>query len=112
MIVLALCGCQGPEAPDPALCRDYIHRVCIAPVCAPVVPLFTAGTSCEATLQTKSGCISDSFVFTTPTRGRFLTARLGLLSSGENSETHPNCDDVADAFERYPDVVRMIQGIQ
>ena len=113
IFVLMLAGCQGPEASDPAVCRDYIHRLCISPVCAQVLPLFTAGASCEKTLQTKSGCLGDDFVFTAPiTRDRFLNCRLALLRAGSNNEAHPNCDDVAEAFDRCPDVVRMIQGIK
>lgn len=112
MLMLVLAGCQGPDAPDPVVCRDYIHRVCIAPVCANVVPFFTSPMGCENTLQTKSGCIGDDFVFTAPTRDRFLSCRIALLRAGGNAEAHPNCDDVAEAFDRCPDVVRMIQGIK
>lgn len=112
MLILVLAGCQGPDAPDPALCRDYIHRICIAPLCPQVVPLFTAPQTCEVSLQQRSGCIGDDFVFTTPTRDRFLTCRLALLRASANSEAHPSCEDVAEAFDRCPDVVRMIQGIK
>jgi hypothetical protein len=112
MFTLLLLSCQGPDAPDAAVCRDYIHRLCAPTVCAQVMPLITAATSCETTLQTGSGCITDDFVFTTPTRARFLTCRLPLLRAGENSEAHPNCDDIAESFDRCPDVVRMIQGIK
>jgi len=112
MLVLMLAGCDGPEAPDPAVCRDYIHRVCISPVCAQVATLFTPGTNCETTLQTNSGCLTDAFVFTTPTRNRFLSCRLALLRAGENVEIHPNCEDVAESFDRCPDVVRMLQGVK
>jgi hypothetical protein len=112
MLLLMLAGCQGPDAPDPALCRDYIHRVCIAPVCAQVVSLFPVGASCEATLQANAGCQNDDFVFTTPTRAKFLNCRLPLLRASENVEAHPACEDVAEAFTSCPDVVRMLQGIK
>lgn len=111
MFLLVLSGCQGPTAPDPALCRDVIHRLCIPQVCAPIEPLFTAGT-CESTLQTRSGCSSEEFAFTTPTRDRFLNCRLMLLRAGGNSEDHPNCDDVAQLFDQCPDVARFLQGIK
>lgn len=112
MFVLMLLSCDGPPAPDPALCRDYIHRICIPQICAQVVPLFPAGADCESTLQISSGCVSDDFVFTTPSRERLLTCRLAVVRAGTNVETHPSCDDVAEAFDRCPDVVRMIQGIK
>lgn len=105
-------GCEGPAAPDPAICRDYIHRVCIAPVCAQVTPLVPTGQSCEAVLQTNSGCISEEFTFTTPTRDRFLSCRLALLRASANVEAHPDCDDVAESFEFCPDVVRLLKGIK
>ncbi len=113
MFVLLLTGCLGPDAPDAAVCRDYIHRVCIAPVCAQAAALFTPPAGCETTLQTKSGCISDDFVFTTsPSRERFLNCRLPLLRADGNSEAHPSCDDVAESFSHCPDVARLLQGIK
>lgn len=114
MFVMLSIGCLGPEAPDPAVCRDVIHRICIAPVCDPQVPpLFTPPTSnCEPTLLMKSGCGSEDFVFTSPTRERFLSCRLPLLRTSGNPEAHPDCLEVAETFDRCPDVVRMLQGIK
>lgn len=112
MFFLILAACQGPDAPDSAVCRDFIHRVCIAPVCPAVVSLFPAGVSCEATLQTTSGCINEDFAFTTPTRDRFLSCRLVLLRGDEGAQAHPDCQQLSDAFGHCADVVRMIQGFK
>ena len=109
---LTLTACLGPPAPDPAICRDYLHRLCIKDVCAQVAPLFASGTSCETQLQTRTGCDSEEFVFSSPTRERFLSCRLPLLRAGQDPQTHPSCDDVAESFDRCPDVVRMLQGIK
>ncbi len=105
---LGLTACNGPEAPDVAVCRDAIHRLCIPDVCPSVVPLFTA--DCEATLLAGSGCESETFAFTSPTRNRFLDCRIALLRAGQNSQTHPSCDDVNETFDRCPDVVRFYRG--
>lgn len=112
LFVLLLLSCQGPDAPDVAVCRDYIHRLCLPMVCSPVVTLFPNSTNCESSLQTVTGCSAEEFVFTSPTRARFLNCRLALLRAGDSVEAHPNCEDVAESFERCPDVVKMLKGIQ
>lgn len=113
MAVVAI-GCEGPPAPDGAVCRDLIHRVCLPPVCSSVTGLFPTGASCEQTLQQKSGCATDDFEFakSTVTRDRFLTCRLSVLRASANVEAHPDCQDVTEAFNFCPDVVRMLQGIR
>ena len=111
VIVISLLGhwaCEGPNAPDVEVCRDAIHRLCIPDVCPSVVPLFT--TDCQTTLETRTGCASDSFVFTSPTRARFIDCRIALLRAGQNPEVHPSCDDVTDIWDRCPDVVRFYGG--
>ncbi len=105
-------GCAGPPAPDGAVCRDVIHRLCLTPVCAQVQGLIPTGQACEQHLQTKSGCITDEFEFTSPTRDKFLRCRLTLLRASENVEAHPACEDVVDFFDTCPDVVRLLQGIR
>ena len=111
VFLLAL-GCEGPPAPDGAICRDFIHRVCIQPICAQVQVLIPTGQTCEQQLQTKAGCLTDDFEFTEPTRARFLSCRLALLRESPNVEAHPQCDEVAEVFDRCPDVVRMLQGVK
>jgi hypothetical protein len=107
---VVLASCQGPPAPDVEVCRDAIHRLCIPDTCAEVTALFSATASCETTLRTKTGCDSDAFTFTAPTRDQFLNCRIALLRAGEAPEVHPNCDDVAETFDRCPDVVRFYEG--
>lgn len=111
-MVLTLMGCDGPSAPDPAVCRDFIHRICINPVCAETSVLKAdAGAACDAILQARTGCDSETFKFTTPSRERFLTCRAPLLNAGDTVEVHPACGDVTQSFEQCPDVVRMLRGI-
>lgn len=111
VFLLAL-GCEGPPAPDGAVCRDFIHRVCIQPICPSVQALIPGAQSCAEQLETKAGCLTDEFQFSSPTRERFLSCRLALLRESPNVEAHPSCDDVAEMFTRCPDVVRMLQGIK
>ena len=106
---LGLAACLGPPAPDVEVCRDAIHRLCIKDLCPQVTPLFSTGT-CEVTLRANTGCDTDTFVFASPTRDQFLNCRIALLRAGQNSETHPSCDDVGETFDRCPDVVRFYQG--
>ncbi len=111
-MLLVLVGCDGPPAPDPAVCRDFIHRICINPVCTQTSILNAdAGVACDQILQARTGCDSEVFKFTSPTRDRFLLCRAPLLNAGDSVEVHPACGDVAQSFERCPDVVRMLQGI-
>ncbi len=106
---LSLSACMGPPAPDVDVCRDAIHRLCIPDVCPSVVPLFSID-SCETTLRANTGCGSDTFTFTTPTREKFIDCRIALLRAGENSEVHPDCDDVAATFEACPEIARFYAG--
>jgi hypothetical protein len=107
---VVLCACSGPAAPDVEVCRDAIHRLCLPEPCALVPPLFPAGKSCESELLAASGCARDDFAFKSPDRTRFLSCRVALLRAGGDRETHPSCEDVAESFERCPDVVRFYQG--
>lgn len=110
MAVLLLSSCVGPEAPDAAVCRDLIHRLCLMPVCSPVVLFITPGNSCDATLLANTGCLAEDFVFTSPTREKFLSCRVPVIRGAANVEAHPACTDVSESFERCPDVVRFLSG--
>lgn len=103
--------CVGPAAPDPDLCRDTIHRLCLPPVCADVTGRVAvdAGT-CEETLLTRTGCGSDGFKFVTPTRERFIECRVPLVRAGVERDTAPDCNDVLDAFNACPDLVHFLGG--
>lgn len=107
--VWMLSGCEGPPAPDVEVCRDSIHRLCIADLCPQVVTLFSAA-ACEAALRTNTGCDRDGFVFTSPDRAQFLNCRVALLRAGSGPEQHPSCDDVAESFDRCPDIQRFFAG--
>lgn len=107
LAVVSLVACSGPEVSDAALCRDYVHRLCIPDICPAVTPIFTPGTDCETDLLARSGCSSDAFAFTTPDRATFLNCRLPLLHAGDNVEQHPDCDDITDSFTNCPAVEQM-----
>jgi hypothetical protein len=109
MILGAAAGCNGPPAPDGAVCEDFIHRFCIQPLCPPVAVLVPSG-DCETVLLSQTGCSNPGFTFTTITRDRFLSCRLPLLRAGSSSETPPNCDDVQDIFNTCPDVIAFLKG--
>jgi hypothetical protein len=109
--VVLLLGCDGPEAPDAALCRDVITRLCLGPVCGVVeTQLRVDATSCEATLTARSGCGSDAFGFAAPTRAQFLDCRVPLLRLGSSTQVKASCDDVAQAFTACPELVTFFGG--
>jgi hypothetical protein len=104
-------ACNGPPASDAAVCQDFIHRVCIQPVCSAVTSsLFLTG-DCESTLLARTGCSSDAFAFGTPDRSRFLACRLPLLRAGASADSPPNCDDVQDIVNTCPDVVTFLNSL-
>lgn len=111
LLLLACGACVGPPAPDAAICRDVIHRICLTPRCSSTSAL-NVTTGCDQELQQRTGCDSDDFEFTAPTRERVLECRLPLLRSGNNTETHPDCLDVDQLLSECPDVTRFLQGGQ
>ncbi len=108
--LVLLCACQGPPAPDAALCRDVIQRLCLSPVCGVTQTQLQPGDSCDATLTARTGCGNDDFAFTTPTRDRFLECRLPLVRLSTSHLVPPGCDNVAEMFSSCPDVVRFFGG--
>lgn len=104
-----LAACVGPPAPDAAICRDLVHRICLPPRCSSMAVL-NAETNCEQTLLLRTGCDSDDFTFTAPARDRVLECRIGLLHAGKEPETHPDCLDVDQLLLECPDVTRFLQG--
>lgn len=110
-VVFVLLSCAGPEAPDVAVCRDIITRVCLGPICESVTTqLGVDATNCEATLLMKSGCGNESFAFTSPTRAQVLDCRVPLLRQGSSQKVKPSCADVAEVFTDCPDLVRFLGG--
>jgi hypothetical protein len=109
IFVFAL-ACTGPEADDVTVCKDYVHRICQPDLCDPVVPLVPAGADCQTALLAKSGCDKADFKFTDPSRDTFLNCRVALVRAGDNVEQHPSCDDVAESFDRCPNVRAMFNA--
>jgi hypothetical protein len=112
-VLLLLGACQGPPAPDAAVCQDFIHRICLPPVClnaAEALNVGTSGPDCEQTLQDRTGCGADDFAFTGLSRERFLSCRLPLLNAGSSSDSVPDCSDVQDILNLCPDVVLFMNG--
>jgi hypothetical protein len=110
-----LTSCVGPEASDPALCQDAIHRLCLPPRCPAVESGLAAGPTCETTVLAASGCGASSFAFgvaRAPTRNRFLECRANLVRVSTNVEAAPVCEDVDLLFNNCPDVVRFLKGAQ
>lgn len=110
LVAAALAGCTGPAAPDAAICQDVIHRLCLSPRCPSVDAALGVGDSCESTLLSRTGCGSDSFMFTSPPRDTVLQCRVLLLRQGNAPEQHPSCDDVQDFLNECGDVVAFLKG--
>lgn len=108
--VFSLLGCSGPPAPDVALCRDVIHRLCIAPMCQVVKDRFASEENCEPELLAKTGCESDDFQFVEPSRERFLQCRNILVQSGIEPETAPACGDVEQMLNQCGEMVTFLGG--
>jgi len=109
LLVALAAACTGPPAPDAAVCEDFIHRICIAPICDTVNSTLNPGADCEQDLLARTGCSNPDFQFTTPDRARFLSCRLPLLRSGSSRDSAPNCDDVQDIFNNCGDLVIFFQ---
>ena len=114
---LLLAACSGPPAPDAVLCRDVIHRLCFGPVCGVVSTQLGVTSSqlgvtpeCETKLLANTGCASDEFAFTTPTRAHFLSCRGPLVQVSASTEVPPLCDSVGEMFSNCPDVVHFLGG--
>jgi hypothetical protein len=103
-------SCNGGPAPDGALCRDTIHRLCNSPRCSSTSVLSIPDTGCEQVLQQRTGCDQESFEFTTPARDRFIECRAPLTRAGNSSDTHPDCIDVDTMLTECLDVTHFFQG--
>lgn len=100
---VALGACGGPPAPDVALCRDAIDRLCAQPRC-PRVDALAVGADCVATLLSRSGCGDDAFTFTAISRARFLECRAPLVRASAAAGARAACPDVDEAFDRCPEM--------
>lgn len=104
MVVLLMVGCAGPEAPDGALCRDVVTRLCAPPLCTEALrSLSVEEKTCEATLLQRTGCDAAEFTFTQPSRARVVECRVPLLRQGASQRAKVSCADVAEVFTDCPD---------
>jgi hypothetical protein len=104
-------SCAGPDAPDGAVCRDVIHRLCLAPRCTVVTLALGVGDTCEAALVARTGCAAEDFTFPEPPgRARVLECRLALLRAGSHPDQHPDCTDVTEMIDVCADVTAFFAG--
>nr|BDT31630.1 hypothetical protein MFMH1_12990 [Myxococcus sp. MH1] len=107
-----LCACSGPEAPDAAVCRDVVTRLCQTSACPGVAEQLDLDTSCEKTLLERTGCGSEDFAFVTPARERVLDCREPLIRVGTTTEKSPSCEDTTRFLVECPDVAAYFRGEQ
>ena len=106
-------ACSGPAAPDAALCQDVITRMCLARTCAGVSEQLAIGVGeCQSPLLERTGCGSDDFTFSEPSRERILSCRLPLVRQSTDPAHVPACDDVAQVLSNCPDVINFLGGRQ
>jgi len=110
LVLLLAAGCVGPPAPDADLCRDLVTRLCLVPRCGQVDSQLAVSDDCEATLLTRTGCGSDDFTFSEPSRTRVLECRMPLIRVSTSHAVSPGCDNVAEVFTNCPDLVRFLGG--
>ena len=110
---LLLLSCVGPPAPDYEICRDVITRLCLDPQCPTATSrLSLPTTGCQVELETRTGCNSSDFVFTSPTRDQVLACRLPLVRESNERQAKPSCEFVDETFRNCPDLVLFLGGHQ
>lgn len=105
-----LTACSGPEAPDAAVCRDVVTRLCQTSACPGVAEQLPPGLDCEATLLARTGCGAEEFTFSSPTRERVLDCREPLIRVGTTTERPPSCEDTFQFVVDCPDVMTFFRG--
>ncbi|WP_284664850.1 hypothetical protein [Myxococcus sp. SDU36] len=109
--LVCLIACSGPDAPDAAVCRDVVVRLCQSAAAYSCVAVqLDLGLSCEATLLQRTGCEDDAFTFASPTRERVLECREVLLSRGTSTDHPPACADATRFLTGCPDVAGFFRG--
>ncbi len=107
----SLLACQGAEAPDAAVCRDVLQRVCLARTCDGVPAQVPEGDGCEETLRARTGCGDDAFTFGTPSRDRMLDCRAILVrESGIDVGVAPACADAGETFAQCPELGTFLEA--
>lgn len=105
-------ACWGPPAPDGAVCRDVIHRLCLPARCPATTVRLGVGDTCEFQLLNRTGCAAEEFTFPeAPGRDRVLECRLLLLRAGAEPDKRPDCGDVEELFEICPDVASFLGAV-
>lgn len=111
ILPLVLLSCVGPPAPDVELCRDVITRLCLDPVCpSAAARLNLPAMGCQAELETRTGCSSTDFQFTSPTRDQVLACRLPLVRESNQRQAKPSCENVDETIRNCPDLVIFLGG--
>lgn len=111
ILSLFLLSCVGPPAPDYEVCRDVITRLCAEPTCVSAATrLNLPAMGCQAELETRTGCNSADFVFTTPAREQVLTCRLPLVRDSAMRSAKPSCEYVDETIRICPDLVVFLGG--
>ncbi|NVJ28033.1 MULTISPECIES: hypothetical protein [Myxococcus] len=105
-----LTACSGPEAPDAAVCRDVVTRLCQTSACPGVAEQLPPGLDCEATLLERTGCGAEEFTFSSPSRERVLDCREPLIRVGTTTERPPSCEDTRQFLVDCPDVTAFFRG--
>ena len=108
--LILVAACAGPAAPDAALCRDLIARLCVEPRCSEVDSRLSVSSTCEATLLSRTGCASDDFEFVDPPRTAWLSCRAIVVRSGTTTGAHPLCNDVGDMLNTCSEVTAALGG--
>jgi hypothetical protein len=104
-------ACSGPPAPDAALCQDVISRMCLARTCAGVNEQLALGSmDCQPTLEERTGCGSEDFTFSEPSRERMLRCRLPLVRQSTDPNKAPSCENVDEVLEDCPDLTNFLGG--
>lgn len=111
VVLLFLSSCVGPPAPDHELCRDVITRLCSEPICVTAATrLNLPAEGCVTELETRTGCSSPDFVFTSPTRADVLACRLPLVRESDARAAHPSCEYVDETLRNCPNLVVFLGG--
>lgn len=108
--LFCLVACSGPDAPDAAVCRDVITRLCQAATCPGVAGRLPADEACEPALLARTGCGAEDFTFSEPSRQRVLECREPLLSQSTSTAIPPRCEDAARLLTECPAVADFFLG--
>lgn len=116
LLLAMLPACAGPDAPDAAVCRDAIDRVCLARSCEDVATRLAlspdvALEACVTTLTARAGCERDDFVFEQVDRETFLGCRERLLTAGTTTRSAPSCED-AESFLTCPGADGLFRAVR